>query len=587
MRKSIFRPLYSAFMNSSISTKLYIGYFIIVLIPTVSITYAFYQENYTSLLQNHLANEQSALEATAQNLTIRMNQVMSLVMPLEKNSALISYLDGTHTSVSDSLYDYIREINPLFDSFSHKNDFSRFSVYIFRDYVLVIQKYFLPFDTLQDGARILAETACSIDGLWRFEETEDGHYRLVYYKALFNSNYASVTGLVRLETDPSQFFLSFFPESDEMNCYYLEDIRTEELYQYHEGIVSMPDMNGKILQTQPDSYVLAADLNGLPYRFIHREDVERTLQYAPSSLILILLLVLGLLTLMYFWVTRSITSRLLSFTKHIRATDPGALRHYDKDVFQDEVGILINTYNEMVDRINRLIRNNYQAELSRKDAEYYALQAQIKPHFLYNILENIRMNAEVNHAPQTADMLLSLGKYMRYNLSANMNAISLEEELESARNYLSILRIRMEGRLSCDFSLFTEIDDVCCPRFVLQPLLENSVKHGGRPDSPLHIFIRVEQTEADTDRVLIIVEDDGAGMDPLSASRLERDLSENTLDGNSHVGLRNVNNRLISYGGPDCRLWIRSSSPGFQVSFFLMRISSKPENSPRNGNEMV
>lgn len=571
MVQSIFRPLYRSFMDSNISLKLYIGYLIIVLIPTVCITYAFYQENYTSLLQNHLSNEQAALEATAQTLTIRMNQAMSLIMPLEENSTLASYLDGTHTSVSESLYDYIRDIQPLFNSFSYKNDISDFSIYIFRDYVLVIQKYFLPFDELQDGDEILDGTTRFLDGIWRFEATENGDYRLVYYKALFNANYTAVTGLVRLETDPALFFPSFFPEAEDGNIYYLEDTRTQELYQYHDGIVSMADEQAVVSQEQAGSYILAASLNGFPFRFILAEDVGLTLHYNASFLILTLLLVLGLLTLMYFFVTRSITSRLLAFTKHIRTTDADALRRYDGDVFQDEVGVLIHTYNEMIDRINRLIRDNYQAELSRKDAEYYALQAQIKPHFLYNILENIRMNAEVNHAPQTADMLLALGKYMRYNLNSNMNAIPLEEELKSARNYLSILQIRMEGTLFYDFSIFTEIDDIFCPRFVLQPLLENSVKHGEKEDSPLHIHIRVEEA---ADGVLVIVEDDGFGMNPVSAKRLEQDLSENVLDGNSHVGLRNVNNRLISHSGSDCRLRIRCSSPGFQVSFLLKHTPS-------------
>lgn len=573
MVRSIFRPLYRSFMDSNISVKLYIGYIIIVLIPTVCITYAFYQENYTSLLQNHLSNEQAALEAMAQNLTIRMNQSMSMIIPLEESNTLDSYLDGTHTSVSASLYDYIRDIRPLFNSFSYKNDISDFSIYIFRDYILVIRKYFLPFDELQDGAEILDETTHSLNGIWHFETTENGNYSLVYYKALFNANYTSVIGLVRLETDPALFFPSFFPEMEEGNVYYLEDTRTQELYQYHEGIVSMA-ADSTVISQKEDSHILSASLNGFPFRFIHAEDVSLTLHYNVSFLFLSLIFVLSLLTLMYFFVTRSITSRILAFTKHIQATDADALRQYDGDIFRDEVGILINTYNEMIGRINRLIRDNYQAELSRKDAEYYVLQAQIKPHFLYNILENIRMNAEVSHAPQTADMLLALGKYMRYNLNTNINAIPLEEELESARNYLSILQIRMEETLFYDFFIFTEIDDVFCPRFVLQPFLENSIKHGGKEDSPLHIRIRVEEAEERMDGVLVIVEDDGIGMNSVSAEHLEQELSENVLDGNSHVGLRNVNNRLISYNGSDSRLRIRCSSPGFQVSFFLKHVTS-------------
>ena len=172
----------------------------------------------------------------------------------------------------------------------------------------------------------------------------------------------------------------------------------------------------------------------------------------------------------------SINRRLGGFTRHLQNASAEELMPFETTPYQDEIGIAIEAYNNMLARTNSLIHENLKVRIQKQNSDYYALQAQIKPHFLYNILENIRMNAEAHNDSSTADMLLLLGRHMRYNLNMSWHPLHLEEELYAARNYLQIHEIRMKDKISYEISIATEIDDVWCPRFLLQPLLENAIQ---------------------------------------------------------------------------------------------------------------
>lgn len=562
-------------MNAHISVKFFLGYLLIVLVPTLSIDYVLYYENYRSMIQIHLSNEQTSLNATTQNLAIRMNETISLTKTLEGSSSFCNYLSGYHSNLSEALYDYIKNIRPLFDNFSARNSILDFNVYTFRKNVLTINEFFTPVEELSDNKEIIEKIQHNVNGIWRFEKDEYGMDQLIYYRPFFNVGYTSLLGIIRVETDSEQYFQNLFPLSGQEDSYFIEETETGRIYQYHETVPALR-RQPHAPSTKKGYYVQTADLTDYGFRFLHQMNTTHTFHYNVAALFLILFAILCLLTALYFFMTRSITRRIFSLTKHISLSDVTSLQRYENETYHDEVGTLMVTFNEMIDRINYLIHENLRAELSKKDAEYYALQAQIKPHFLYNILENIRMNAEINHAPQTADMLLSLGKFMRYNLNANMNAIPLTEELEAARNYFSILEIRMEDQLKYDIAALTEIYDVLCPRFVLQPLLENCVKHGIRADAPLHVNISIMDNPADENSVIVRIEDNGIGIEPTQMERLNQDLQNNVTDGNSHVGLRNVNNRLIAYTGQKGRLIVTASPFGGFTLSFLLNHTKKP-----------
>lgn len=564
--KSIARKFYYFFMNLKITQKLIIGYLAIVLYPTLLMNYHFYQTNYQSLLQDYLSNEQMTLNTVSQNFNIRLNQTASLTKLLSGNSALYSYLSGAYYDLAESLYIYIDDIRPIFQQFSAHNSVSLFDIYVFQEYTLTIHEYFPLFETLPEGEALLEQLRCNVNGFWCVEKMDET-CSLVYYKAFYNANYSDVLGIIRLEMDMSQYLNQLLPETGAHETYFLEDLSSGCTYKFLENGLLEAE-----LPTQPEFTVQNAEVISSPLRIIHIFDASNAVNYQVFNILPLLVGILGMMTLLYIFIFRSTLQRLLVLAKYISTADVANLKPYDGTIFHDEIGLLTDTVNDMINRTNQLIHENYQMELVRKDAEYYALQAQIKPHFLYNILENIRMNAEINHAHTTSDMLLTLGKFMRYNLNNNMNELPLSSELECARNYLELQEIRMTDLLNYRIESCTEIDDIFCPRFILQPLLENSIKHGANEGVPLHISILIQDDPNCEDRVQIIVRDDGKGLCEEQLILLNQNFQNDVMDSNNHVGLCNVNSRLVALNGLDSALQITSPvNGGCCVCFCLNR----------------
>ncbi|WP_247740885.1 sensor histidine kinase [Cohnella sp. LGH] len=114
-----------------------------------------------------------------------------------------------------------------------------------------------------------------------------------------------------------------------------------------------------------------------------------------------------------------------------------------------------------------MINNVHRAELRNKEAAYQVLQAQIKPHFLYNTLETIRMVAEANDDKEVADISFWFGKLMRYSLSSEQDETDLAKEIEMVTFYLNIHKMRLQSRLPYEIDVAVDARRLACPRFLL------------------------------------------------------------------------------------------------------------------------
>ena len=194
----------------------------------------------------------------------------------------------------------------------------------------------------------------------------------------------------------------------------------------------------------------------------------------------------------------------------MRKVGPDSLgKHFEGHTGTDEIGFLITSYNAMITRIDELVYRVQKVELLKKEADFKMLQAQIQPHFLYNTLETMRMLARSDQGRIVAEMAFSLGNLLRYSLSKNTNTI-LKEELEQIRSYMSIHQIRMKD-LIFDLNVEESVLSVSCPRFILQPLVENSMIHGlSRKRGVKRVGVSIKKED---DRMMIEVEDNGAGIE--------------------------------------------------------------------------
>lgn len=212
---------------------------------------------------------------------------------------------------------------------------------------------------------------------------------------------------------------------------------------------------------------------------------------------------------------------------------------------QDEIGVLQHDFSLMIRKIDELITDNYIKQLTIKDTQMKALQAQINPHFLYNTLESINWMAKINRQPHISLMAESLGQLLRGALKVKGNTIPVEKELHLLQCYIAIQQIRYENRL--DFHLVIEERLRVCqiPQLTLQPIVENSIAYGlEQMAGPC--TIRVSFSDDESGVLFVRIEDNGPGIQPDLLAKIQSGTFQPRGFG---IGLKNIRDRLrLIYG---------------------------------------
>mgnify|MGYP003194789429 CR=1 FL=1 len=204
---------------------------------------------------------------------------------------------------------------------------------------------------------------------------------------------------------------------------------------------------------------------------------------------------------------------------------------------KDEIGLMTQEFKVTLDKIDNLIHENYEKQILLKDTKYKMLQAQINPHFLYNTLNSINWMIRAKKNEEAAEMTVALGAILRSALN-KQQYVTIEEELDSLRKYMTIQEYRYRKRVS--FSVECEISGrYLIPHMTLQPLVENAIYHGvEKMLTPCTISVTIKE---EGERITITVSDNGPGMteDELEAVRTF------TAEPKGHgIGLKNIYERL-------------------------------------------
>lgn len=204
---------------------------------------------------------------------------------------------------------------------------------------------------------------------------------------------------------------------------------------------------------------------------------------------------------------------------------------------KDEIGLMTQEFKVTLDKIDNLIHENYEKQILLKDTKYKMLQAQINPHFLYNTLNSINWMIRAKKNEEAAEMTVALGVILRSALN-KQQYVTIEEELDSLRKYMTIQEYRYRKRVS--FSVECDISGrYLIPHMTLQPLVENAIYHGvEKMLTPCTISVAIKE---EGKRIAITVSDNGPGMteDELEAVRTF------TAESKGHgIGLKNIYERL-------------------------------------------
>ena len=228
-----------------------------------------------------------------------------------------------------------------------------------------------------------------------------------------------------------------------------------------------------------------------------------------------------------------------------------------------ELLLIAETTNDMLDRLEKNIHEIYQLELSQKDANMRALQAQINPHFMYNTLEFLRMYAVMESQDELADIIYEFSSLLRNNISDERET-TLKQELEFCRKYSYLCMVRYPKSIAYGFKISPELEEMRIPKFTLQPLVENYFAHGvdhRRTDNVISIKALKGQGFVE-----ILVEDNGRGMTAEKLASLQEKLAQRSFEHEASysgerqsIGIVNVHERFVLYFGDRYQISVESA----------------------------
>ncbi len=230
---------------------------------------------------------------------------------------------------------------------------------------------------------------------------------------------------------------------------------------------------------------------------------------------------------------------------------------------KDEIGILQNSFNLMMERNQRLIKQEYQSKIEKREAQVRALQAQINPHFMNNTLQTIGGIALERNVSKIYDMTTSLSDIMRYSLNFTREMVCLREEIHYLQEYLNIQNERFDNRIEFEVQVKKELMEYVVPKLILQPILENSLEHGLINKAGMW-NIQLKAMLTTTNDLLLQISDNGIGLSKERLAQIKEILEEdagNALKTSSHIGLGNVHSRIrLKYADSKYGVTIESQS---------------------------
>lgn len=297
--------------------------------------------------------------------------------------------------------------------------------------------------------------------------------------------------------------------------------------------ISSPLTNGWVIALEKPSVLLAAPANKMTVTIVIILFMCFILIYSISGL------------LSNFFAQK--VNLLLSAMHKVQEGD---LTVHIHDDCPDEIGELTNSFQYMIQKLNRLVVEDYKNKITLKETQLMALQAQINPHFLYNCLSAINSRALVNNQTEISQMAQLLSTFYRTTLNKGKSETMLSNEIKNVKSYIEIQLILNDNSFDVVYQIDDPLPEQEIPNLLLQPLVENAIMHGILPNSARRgvLFLTVTQVN---DLIHFTIMDNGLGIPPEKLPLLTQTQSEG-------YGLKNVHERLLLTYGKEYGLKINS-----------------------------
>ncbi|CUX29785.1 sensor histidine kinase [Clostridium sp. C105KSO13] len=405
-------------------------------------------------------------------------------------------------------------------------------------------------------------------GIWTgFHNTEEDDYlsSTSYIRPVFDSETKEVYGIVVLDVSYESIHKLFTASSIRLKDkavivnsdgaillqYPLLSDYTQALRRYPEVLKKSTQIEGKLYKK--DVIIVSEKINLADWslvRFLQKDAATESIR-EMLRVFQIVLVITTMISICYtIWLTRSITHPIKELMQVCKKVMEGDFTAHASVKRQDEFGRLGGAFNSMIDQINDFFDKERQSRNRKAEMEYQILQAQINPHFLYNTLDSIKWLAVMQGVDNIAEMSTALITLLQYNLGKVEGETTLHNEIESVRNYIIIQKYRYTDIFEFTTMIDEETEKCRVPRFILQPLVENSIIHGfngKRGNYRVHIAAIIFDG-----KLHIRVIDNGMGMDAGSTEKINKGQEKSTRF--SNIGISNIRERIKLYFGEGAEL---------------------------------
>lgn len=344
------------------------------------------------------------------------------------------------------------------------------------------------------------------------------------------------------------------------------------------GFVYILDSNGEIVYApvnkvvyriknkwllNPGSKMMIKNINGTDYEIMYMvssytgwktvgvfplDESRKVATYIMYYSLLIAIITIIISCILSFIFTKSIVKPISKLRRLMKMTEAGNLNVHFNSKYHDEIGQLGNSFNNMIKQIKNLINIVQTEEKNKRKAEINILQAQIKPHFLYNTLDTIQWMAQEHNADDIIEIVENLTNLLRTSLSNGAEIIKVSQEVDLVKSYLTIQKIRYGDKLNYSIKVDDDVMDYNIIKLILQPLVENAIYHGIKEKRGNGLITILGEKK--DGKLHFVVTDDGVGMHESKLKEINNMLKSTNTSGNDiNYGIYNVNEKIrLTYG---------------------------------------
>ena len=557
--------------NKKIRTKTIYLYVFCVLIPVIITNFLIINYALSAAREEKQRNINNIIEAVKYEIVSSFESAVMVLVDVYANSSIYNFLDTQYVNDGSYLNAYNRVFNNYVFNASTKFLVSGITLYSDNKTMISGGRYFrIDHIKNQEWYKQLAQSDRDIFIYPYYDNSEYNKRRIIsVIRRLNYSGNSEIEKIVKLDMNYNLINANIKSSALNTDVYICHEGKIL-FYSGKDGVDIKKDFND-VSSIPMDKVQMHRSFNVYGYDYDiylagYKSNYNSKLLNNLWILIFLLLADALLPAFMISLFSRSITKRLLLLETYMKKVKFNEFDLIPVCEGKDEIGELISNYNLMIGIIKNLIEIEYKSKLeqqeltlARQQAELLALQSQVNPHFMFNVLESIRMHSVIKAETETARMIERLARLMRKSADWGSDLITIDQEISFVEDYLGLQKYRFGDDFKYKIRVSSDCGTYLIPSLVLVTFVENSCVHGfNREGHSGTIFIFVYE---ENEHLYIQVEDTGVGIEAEQASRLQELLNAadiNNLQKSSSLGMMNACIRLKKYCGNRTKIIVES-----------------------------